>query len=903
MAATSLGRFALNAGEVSRLALARTDLQKLRAACEVQSNFLPRVLGPCELRPGTRQLDRTRNDEAAKLIEFFFDEATTDLLVLTPFIMRICTNGAFLNRVAVTAAIANGTFATDLSGWADADEGGATSSWLPESAMALLGTGINYARRDQVVTVAEPGVEHALRIHITHGVVSLQVGQSVGDNTYIDATLYAGWHSLAFIPSGDFWVRLGANKIWPSVVKSVAVESASQVEVPTPWGAADLQNIFYDQSQDVIFVACLHVQQQRIERRSQRSWSVVVYQADDGPFRLPNITDITLAPAGITGNVPLVASRPFFKPGHLGALFQVTHQGQNAQATLGGGNQFTASVRVSGLKPQRDIALVLTGTFVATVTLQQSIGVEGNWTDNASVTAPTSQTFNDGLDNQVIFYRAGIKSGQYTSGTAFASLVYGGSIQVGVGRVSAVDGNTVVHIDVLKDFARTDATTDWSEGSWSGYRGWPACLAFHDGRLFQGEGVAIQGSVSDAYASYDPTTIGDAGPINRSITTGGDDGIRWLISLQRLIAGTAAQEVSIRSDAFDAPLTPTAFVARDCSTRGATRVRPLKVDSIGVFVGRDAKRVYKLVIEAQFGDYRAHELTRLKQEMCFPGVVDVAVQRNPDTRMWFVLADGRCAVCTYDEEDDVAAWTEFVTAPGDKIERVAVLPGTDEDEVYFVVARQFGVTTRRFIELLAKRTDCQGELLNRTSDCHVVYGGPPTSLIVVPHLAGKGVVIWGDGSPRATLANPVTVGVTGNVVIPGPPVSNAVIGLAYAGNIKTAKLADIAERGTALTMPKKVARVGLVMANVPWQGLRLGRSFDHLTALPATYRGRPLGDGEVLVDYDDVPGPFSGGWNPDSRVCLNVNSPYCATIMALTIDIDTNELNEPEPPPARGNRG
>jgi hypothetical protein len=902
MAAISSGQFALNAGEISRLALARVDLQKLRIACEVQANFLPRVLGPCELRPGTRQLDRTRGDEAAKLIEFYFDEVTKDLLVLTPGIMRICTDGVFLNRVAVGVTLANGDFVTDLSSWTNADEAGASSTWLTGGELGLLGTGSNYARRDQQITVVDIGVEHALRVHVTHGVVLLQIGQVAGDNSYVDATLFAGWHSIAFTPTiATCWIRLGANQRWTSTVESAQIEGAGQVDVPTPWGVGDLQNIFYDQSQDVIFVACLNVQQQRIERRSQRSWGVAVYQADDGPFRLPNITDITMAPAGLTGNVSLVASRPFFKPSHVGALFQLTHQGQNASATLGAANQFTAAIRVSGLKPQRDIALILTGTFVATVTLQQSIGVPGNWTDNASVTAPTSQTFNDGLDNQVIYYRAGIKAGQYTSGTAIATLTYGGSIQIGVGRANQYIGNTEVRIDVLQDFARTEATTDWSEGAWSGYRGWPACLGFHDGRLFQGQGIALYGSVSDAFASYDAGTIGDAGPIARSITTGGRDGIRWLNSLQRLIAGTAQQEVSIRSDAFDAPLTPTAFVARDCSTRGAARVRSLKVDSIGVFVSRDSKRVFKLSYEGQFGDYRAHEMTRLKQEMCAAGVVDVAVQRNPDTRIWFVLKDGSVAVCTYDEEEDVAAWTSFNTSGN--VERVAVLPGVDEDEVYFVVARSFGGPVRRFIELLAKRTETQAGLLNRTSDCHVVYGGPPTNVIAVPHLAGQDVVVWADGHPRVTLETPYTVPGDGNLVIPGAPVSAAVIGMPYTGRIKTSKLAYGAERGTALTYQKKVARVGLVMADVPWQGLKIGRAFDQLVSLPATYRGRPLANDEVLIDYDDVPASFNSGWNPDSRVCLSVSSPYSATIMGLVIDMDVNEPNAPEPPPARGNRG
>jgi hypothetical protein len=50
----------------------------------------------------------------------------------------------------------------------------------------------------------------------------------------------------------------------------------------------------FDQSADVLFVACEGHQQRRIERRgtspNARSWSVVLYQPEDGPFDLLNVT-------------------------------------------------------------------------------------------------------------------------------------------------------------------------------------------------------------------------------------------------------------------------------------------------------------------------------------------------------------------------------------------------------------------------------------------------------------------------------------------------------------------------------------------------------------------------------------------------------------------------------------
>src|ERR1700692_812910 len=117
MADTSAALLSLNAGEVSRLGLARVDLQKMRMACEQQSNWLPLVPGPAMMRPGTGYIDHTKADLAGKFIEFYFNASAVALLVLTPNVMRVMVNDAFIARPAVTAAIANGGFDVDLASW------------------------------------------------------------------------------------------------------------------------------------------------------------------------------------------------------------------------------------------------------------------------------------------------------------------------------------------------------------------------------------------------------------------------------------------------------------------------------------------------------------------------------------------------------------------------------------------------------------------------------------------------------------------------------------------------------------------------------------------------------------------------------------------------------------------
>lgn len=906
MAATDAALYSLNAGEISRLALARIDLAKLRIAAEIQSNWLPHVLGPCQMRPGTAFINHTASDAAGALIPFYYDEQTKSLLVLTASTLQIQTNDVFLSRVAVATAVTDGGFADPaLAAWTDSDEAGATSAWSAGNLLSLIGTGTNYAWRDQQVVVAgaDQNKEHAIRLVVSHGYCSIKIGTVAGNGGYWDLdNLPPGTYSLAFTPPGNFWIRVGAKTTYSSYIDSVQVEGAGTVSLPLPYTTtAHFDTIRYGQSGDVIFVACSGFQQRRIERRSSdsRSWAVALYQVDDGPFRLANTDTISITPSGTTGGCTLTATRDIFKSTHVGGLFKLTHSSQTVSANIAAQNVFTSEIRVSGLASHsgsissRSFAITITGLSGSgsTVTLQRSIGAPGSWTDVESYTVDTTKNYDDGLDNQIIYYRIGVKTGNYGAGTQVCRLSYAGSSQTGVCRVLTYTSAVQVDVDILSEFGAATATDDWAEGEWSDYRGWPAAVAFHDGRLFWARDIKIWGSVSDAFHSFDEALEGDAGPINRTIAAGGLDGARWLLSLQRLLEGTASHAISIRSSAFDEPLTPTAFVARECDSRGAAKVQAVQIDTIGVYVERNNKRVFELTFDLQAGDYRSRELTRLKQEMCNAGVIDIAVQRQPDTRVWFVLADGTCAVLTYEQDDDVVAWTPATT--DGSFERVCVLPGSDEDDVYFIVKRTISASTKRFIEKLGKRSEAQGGTLSKTVDAHLVYSGVATTAIAAAHLAGKQVWAWADGAPVPTA---ITLDGSGNGVLPSAA-SNYVVGLGYTAQLKTAKLAYAAEHGTALGMQKRIARVGIVMADVAWKGVRIGRGFSPMTGLPTTYRGKALTAGQVLTAYDAVPASFNGGWDADSRVCIQVSSPYCATLMGLVIQMTANEPEDM--PPAR----
>ena len=68
-----------------------------------------------------------------------------------------------------------------------------------------------------------------------------------------------------------------------------------------------------------------------------------------------------------------------------------------------------------GLYVVGDFNLSISGTFVATVTVQRSFDQGSTWRDVDTFTAPIETAGSD--PEPVVLYRAGVKTGEFTSGT------------------------------------------------------------------------------------------------------------------------------------------------------------------------------------------------------------------------------------------------------------------------------------------------------------------------------------------------------------------------------------------------------------------------------------------------------------------------------------------------------
>jgi hypothetical protein len=897
--------YALNRGVVSPLGLARQDVKRLALAAEVQTNFMPRVLGAAMLRAGFQYIGATHSSAAARFVKFIFSTDDTALLEFTDSVMRVWIDDELLTRPAVTTTITNGTFSGDLTGWTDMDESGATSTYSSGD-MQLVGNGVARAIRQQQVTVSggNIGVEHAVRIVIKRGPVYVRIGSSSGGDQYVSETvLGTGAHSLAFTPTGDFYIRFFSSLQRSVFVDSVEIEAAGAVTLPTPWTADDLNNIRVDQSGDVIFVACADHQQRRIERRGvapgARSWSVVLYQPEDGPFGLLNIGPITLTASAIVGNITLTASQALFKSGHVGALFSIESVGQAVSTTSATSDTTTSAIRVTGVGSARTFSIIIDDDDNgSTVRLQRSydgatwanIGGSLDWT------ADVTTTYNDELDNQIVYYRLRLATAVPPDNVRMQLRIGSGSVR-GIVRITGYTSGTQVSAEVLSDLGGTGASADWQEGEWSDERGWPTAVRLHEGRLWWFGLNGIWGSISDAFDAFDETFEGSAGPIIRTIGGGPVDTINFGLSLKGLLVGAQGAEFTVRASSLDEVLTPTNFNCKASSTQGSGGVDAVKIDQGGCFVDRSGTNVYDLSFDLGSYDYQAKNMMELVPGLGAPGITRMDVQRKPDTRVHCIRSDGTAIVAVLSKAEDVLAWVPIETDGA--IEDVVILPaetGNKDDQVYYVVRRTIDGNTVRYLEKWAQEDDCLGDRAwCYLADAFVHYSGTATTTITgLDHLEGEQVVVWADGADVGTddSARPWTQRYTveGGQITLQAAASEVVVGLGYTAKFKSAKLGLALHGVNPLNRHTTIPQLGLILANTHRKGLKLGPTLDdtgsmRMDDMPSVEEGVEVTT-EVAAAYDQETIAFPGTWTTDARVCLQAQAPRPATVVAISVQLE-----------------
>jgi hypothetical protein len=183
-------------------------------------------------------------------------------------------------------------------------------------------------------------------------------------------------------------------------------------------------------------------------------------------------------------------------------------------------------------------------------------------------------------------------------------------------------------------------------------------------------------------------------------------------------------------------------------------------------------------------------------------IIEMAFQQEPDSIVWCVRSDGKALTMTYMKEQDVTAWS-WIETDG-LFEGVCSVPGTSQNDVYFVVNRD----GKRFIERMTQRLPIATTEEAFFLDAALTYRGTTTTTISgLDHLEGRTVTALCNG--RVITGLVVT---SGDIVL---PISSTIvhIGLPYTADFQTLDIQVPMQDGTGYGRLVKVAETRFTFLN------------------------------------------------------------------------------------------
>ncbi len=568
------------------------------------------------------------------------------------------------------------------------------------------------------------------------------------------------------------------------------VDGDDAYEVSTPYLTADLTGLQFTQSADILYIAHPGYAPYKLTRTGHTSWTLTKIPFTTGPFLDENEGDITLTPSypawvsdtgggsyaiddcatyggscyrnktgtntdtapdsdstnwevitsGFQGaNLILTASDDLFEEGHLGALWQISHNRDDSALN----DSFSSVTESASIKCKGGWEFITHGTWTGTMSVMRS--------DDGGTTWQTYRTYTSADDNNIstsgdetgddVLFKVAMTS--HSSGTCNFDFLAHDYLNKARVEITEVASATSVICTVHSSVAKLEATKRWNEGAWSDYRGFPACVEFYEDRLhWAGSPANPQTVWASKAGDYENMLTGtyDDDAYTYTIAARGVNAIKWLVPQNELLIGTKGAEWKMGARNDD-PIGPANIDTKRQSTYGSSDIQALLVNDACLFVQRAGTKVRELAYSWEADRYVAPDLTLLAEHITSGGIVDIAHQQEPITVLWCIRADGVLLGMTYERTQDVVAWHRHLTADGDdEFESVAVIPGSDEDEIWVSVKRIIDGEVRKYVE----RFDPQN-WGDDVTDCFFVDSGLTAD-------AGDPVVIT-----AATAADPVVI--------------------------------------------------------------------------------------------------------------------------------------------------
>ena len=550
---------------------------------------------------------------------------------------------------------------------------------------------------------------------------------------YSGATPYAIGTMVSYLGNNYYCILASTGNLPTDVTYWYPIPSAAY-EIPSPYLEADLFDIHYVQSADVLTLVHPNYPPRELQRLGATSWTltaisfqasvaspatVTVAVSSGERFSIVGITKANPASISFSSNHQFVVGDSIRVSGFTGMIelaedFYVVNSVPAAPAstltikyyTTGipvNSTLFTAHTANTGSVEYGSKIYDIVNNYVVTA-------IAANGIDESLASAPASATNN-------LYVNGAYNTINWTAVTgAIRYNVY--KKQSGLfGYIGQTSALAFTDNNISPDMGITTPIVETVFNSAGNYPG--SVSYFEQRRVFAGTTNAPQqlwmtrsGTESDM--SYH-LPIQDDDRISFKVAAREANTIRHIVPLTQLILLTSSAEWRVTSVNSDA-ITPTTISVRPQSYIGANNVQPSIVNNSMVYCAARGGHVRELGYSWQSNGYITGDLS-LRAAHLFDNyeIVDMCYSKSPQPIIWFISSTGLLLGLTYVPEQQIGAWHQHDT---DGIfESCANVAEGTEDHVYVVVKRTVNGNSVRYVERMASNA------FDSLEDCFFVDSG------------------------------------------------------------------------------------------------------------------------------------------------------------------------------------
>lgn len=249
-----------NGGEVSPLLYGRVDNDRYKNSLALCKNYIPTIQGGLTRRPGTMYVSPVKDStKSTRLIPFEFSTTQAYMLEFGNQYIRF-----YKDNAQITLTPQNITGITQAN-----------------PAVLTYAGADTYANGDKVYVSGVSGMTQINNREFT--VAAVNVGANTFQLSGVDSSAYGAYTSGGTV--------------------------AEIYEISSPYVEADLFQIKYTQSADVLYLVHPSYAPRKLSRTAHTSWTLTAISFLDGPYLNTNTTTTTITPSAATGvGITLTAS-------------------------------------------------------------------------------------------------------------------------------------------------------------------------------------------------------------------------------------------------------------------------------------------------------------------------------------------------------------------------------------------------------------------------------------------------------------------------------------------------------------------------------------------------------------------------------------------------------------------